>query len=760
MDLFSITCTTCKTRLKVREESAIGQILACPKCGGMVMVKPPEGWQKGKPLALATMPEPPASITTVVEMRRPEETLGDSQFDAIEELFGDAPPKARPSNVRVAEDAPGLARPRFVNGPPAAGSHAANGHAGGSAPVSKKTENAPASDASSAAPAPNTANTLPPPPAGAGLVMSGSNAAPGSSAADAADASKPPPPAEVDVPPACQSVAATPAGDLRYWLMMAGSVAAGIGLALTVVVGMIWFFRDDALPVAESGPQVPLVTNTANVPAGAPTTGAETPATGSAANASPTSDPPENNPPTPVDPTPPIEPDPAESSIDPGESPAGEGDPLGLVDPQPPVKPANANDPLAKFDELIAGDPEDPLVKPVESTESAPLRGEVDPSEDSPARPSMPRPLPREIDLAARLADPLPGIETSGTPLADFLRVISDLSTIPIVLETEGLPLVSVTPESPVVLKAANTTVGGALSAALTPLRLEHVAAEGLILVRVAEPAEMPTLSFPVNDLTAGDEGQMGELAEAIKSLVAPDAWNESAGGTIAVNVPKGTLDIRQRRAVHAPLLIAFEKLRTARKLPYATGTKYDALLFALGSRFGKARAKLETPVSLTFAQPTNFVRILNQLESAAGVRILVDWQDIAAAGWNADGEALLVAEKQPLAAALDALLGPMDLAWRVVNSRTVEVVTPARLADDLELELYKVDKLVAADPSGGALVGHIRAALGEELFLDAGGRCDLRYDEPGQCLLASLPQPKQRELESLLEQMLAEASK
>jgi DNA-directed RNA polymerase subunit RPC12/RpoP len=43
MDLFSITCTTCKSRLKVREEAAVGQILACPKCGGMVMVKAPPG---------------------------------------------------------------------------------------------------------------------------------------------------------------------------------------------------------------------------------------------------------------------------------------------------------------------------------------------------------------------------------------------------------------------------------------------------------------------------------------------------------------------------------------------------------------------------------------------------------------------------------------------------------------------------------------------------------------------------------------------
>ncbi len=34
MEPFAIQCATCKARLKVRELAAVGQILACPKCGG------------------------------------------------------------------------------------------------------------------------------------------------------------------------------------------------------------------------------------------------------------------------------------------------------------------------------------------------------------------------------------------------------------------------------------------------------------------------------------------------------------------------------------------------------------------------------------------------------------------------------------------------------------------------------------------------------------------------------------------------------
>lgn len=43
--LFSIQCPTCRRRLKVQHQAAIGQILPCPKCGSLLQVVPPENWR-------------------------------------------------------------------------------------------------------------------------------------------------------------------------------------------------------------------------------------------------------------------------------------------------------------------------------------------------------------------------------------------------------------------------------------------------------------------------------------------------------------------------------------------------------------------------------------------------------------------------------------------------------------------------------------------------------------------------------------------
>jgi hypothetical protein len=405
---------------------------------------------------------------------------------------------------------------------------------------------------------------------------------------------------------------------------------------------------------------------------------------------------------------------------------------------------------VSPFDQILAPE-KDPLAAP--EAPAASVKPSPPPAESveppPPARSTLPRPEPRDIDVAARLADPLPSVQTDGTPLIDFLQVMSDLSTIPITLEPDGLPLVRANSTSPVALNLTNTTIGGALADGLARLGLEHVTTDNQLVVRLIEPDPMRSISYPIKNLVTSDE-EAADLAELLQALVEPASWgeDESAGAVTAAS--KDTLAIRQRKSVHAQLFICSEKLRTARKLPYAS-SRFDPALFQLASRSQAAGPRLDALVSLNFSQPTLLVRILPRLEEAAKVRILVDWRDIASAGWNPDGEATLSVENEPLSAALTRLLEPMDLAWRVVDGQTLQIVTPATLAARIEIEFYKVEQLLAADPTGDSLLARCRAALGEELFEGPASGCALRIDAPGQCLLASLPQPKQQQLESLL---------
>jgi hypothetical protein len=696
MDLFSITCTTCKSRLRVRDEGAIGQILSCPKCHGMVMVKAPEGWEPGKPLP-PPRPEPVAGITAVVEVKKTDDTSSDANFDAIDEILENAPPKPKKSIVSVAPDAPGLARPRFAGNPhlpPAA------------APAIGRNSQAVASASS--------VNAVVEPP----VVARDSKPDP---AADApANGGEPMPDFR---PPQSRP--------WRTYLGLAASVFAGVGLAIAVVVASANFFRGEPKQTAQTGTPNPAASpGQQTIPTHpAETTPSDSTTTKPAEPVTPTPQPPEVRP----------QPSTTPSSTSPTEPSTPATEP---VQPAPRPKANSPFDPILEPEpDPLAPKTEQPATKPVAPPPGEPM------DDETPAKPTAPRPEPREVDVAARLADPLAALETDGTPLADFLQVMSELSTIPITLEPDALPLAQANAASPVVLKLSSTTVGAALTAGLSRLGLEHVPTDGHVIVRLIEPEEMKVLTYPHKDLTSGDPAVATELAELIQAVVDSPSWTlGEAGATIAV---EETLKIKQRRANHAQIFLLCEKLRTARKLPHAS--KYPPALFQLDSRTKQATAKLKTPITANFHQPTPLVKLLAHLEQAGGVRILVDWRDIAAGGWNPDAMATLVVEKETLALALAKLLEPLDLAWRVVDGQTIQVVTPATLSGRKELELFAVGDVIKDDPTGQHLVAELRETLGAGLFLDQGGPCELRFDVAGQCLIASLPQPKQQDLEAFL---------
>ncbi|QGJ70786.1 Hypothetical protein PBC10988_24840 [Planctomycetales bacterium 10988] len=62
--LFFVTCTTCQARIKVLNHSAVGEIHSCPKCGSMVQLSPPPGWQPGQTVEPETASQPEAQLQT------------------------------------------------------------------------------------------------------------------------------------------------------------------------------------------------------------------------------------------------------------------------------------------------------------------------------------------------------------------------------------------------------------------------------------------------------------------------------------------------------------------------------------------------------------------------------------------------------------------------------------------------------------------------------------------------------------------------
>lgn len=353
--------------------------------------------------------------------------------------------------------------------------------------------------------------------------------------------------------------------------------------------------------------------------------------------------------------------------------------------------------------------------------------------------------------IRERLDAPIPQIELPGTPLGQAVQTLSDISNVPISFDPDAMQELGVTLRDPVNVQLTETTIDKALQAILASRNLRYMLDNGQVLV--TSPPEhrelLSTIKYPIKDLTGDDPRAVTELAALIQRLVAPESWQSNGGrGTIEPEAER--LIVTQTGNVHYQAIAFCEELRVARgKKLLSTRGKSNPELFALTTRAARAKAILNHSVTLNLHEPAPLGEILGRLKQAIGAEIVLDRPALSAAGLL-DSKATLKAEKQPLGAALGQLLDPLALAWRAIDTETLQVTTRKNVAGRLELEFYPVGGLLAKE-SPAALIGRIKGRLRDATWVEGGGPGVIHFDQTSQCLIVLQSQPVQMELEALL---------
>jgi len=715
----------------VRDESAIGEIQICPKCGSMVLVEAPPGWQGSAdvepppPAQTAPPSEPPPAVEPQGQAAQPDLPIDDEPI----------PPPTEQSVVATPTDEAEKVPPAP---PPAIDEHE------NAAPPSETRDDV-EEVAESAAPGESSA------------VPEGSSLSDDESSAGAQEPVLP-----------TDDWTSQSAQHRQQWLLMGGAALAGIVLA----VGLFgfWVSRTSNSQPSETTERPEPPKDESNSPA--ESQAEETPdeseievaATDEETNDAvestvevtepavtepvlPTTDPE----PTEADETTKPASEPDEASVTPAEN--EKTDEMILV-PDSTETDNESEDAAALSETLDALVPlidSKPYAMPKPADEANEKKAsELEPGDLALNATSAPRPEPREVNVPLRLEDKIPEIEFPEVPLIDFVRFVTSFSTIPITLDPQALALVKVTPRTPVSVRLSDTNVGAVLSAALAPLRLDYVSTGSQLLITRPLPpdGQLREHSHSVVDLVGNDPDQLAELADMIVEMVESGSWEES-GGSGTIRHEKSSLEFRQRDTVLFQAIVFCERLRAARGLP--PKSNFDPSLFNLEPRLSQAEKRLATPVTINYIQPASFVRILDRLSAETELNILVEWQSIAELGWSPDGEATVSANNEPVGDVLTKILRPMDLTYRVIDAATIQVTSPIQLDARLDVEFYPVADLLTAEPNADEFAGRLRTELGD---VDA----VLRFDDPSKHLIAALPQPQQRKLADLLSQWRAKA--
>jgi hypothetical protein len=663
VEAFRVTCETCRSRLKIRSPEVIGQIHACPKCGSMVQIVPPAGWNAADAVPVAAAAVVAATALTTPASAEPPLSISPSISEFAPTDFGidlqTAPPTAIPTEQFAFEPTPPAPVAAVAGISPVVWC-AIGGAAvfvvcgltyvlwpGGAKESPKPAVASAAAPSASAADKTSRANDQPAPPTDV------ANAVDHSQDAVAEAKSAPSDPAPATNPPtatAASESAKPPASP---------SPVAAAELNQTKV---------EATPAAAPAPvNAPALEATkiaiASPPAPASTPRPDAAQTASAGNHVLKFDPLDFDPEhlslssigsTPANSTASV---PATTSI-PAVAPPAEASPA--------AKPPAANEPSA-----------DDLFPPVNA--SQPIKVQRGPVVSGSASP---------VDAAQRLAIRVKSLQLPEMPLGKFAEIFGGLSGVPITLDPITLELNGVSARTVVSVDSPDATLEQILRATLAAQRLELVERDAHVGVTTTNGDQQHSVDFDVKDLAKSSDA--APVAALIEHFVAPSTW-QSAGGKGTIAVDGTTLHIDQSLFVRREALIFCERLRLARGA--SLRTKYPAELLTVDAPYGKLNTKLNQSTTFTFLAGTPLADIVERWEKLSGVTILVDWSALADIDLNPSTTVACSAIERPWSAAFDGILEPLNLGWWVVDGQTIQITSLEALAHIERVEFYPVPK-------------------------------------------------------------------
>ena len=365
-------------------------------------------------------------------------------------------------------------------------------------------------------------------------------------------------------------------------------------------------------------------------------------------------------------------------------------------------------------------------------------------------KPHLSRPPPRNVDIDAQLAMKLVAIEFEKTPLADFVELISSLSTLPITLNVESLALKKLTPESTITTKMEDVTIAEILGSGLAPHDLTFERTPHGLYVTIPKAATARKVSYDLSDLATQFPGLDDWICQYVLSRISADSWLEN-GGPQRVEVVEESLVVTHTLEIHFEILRLCERMRVACGLN--PRFRFPQATFNLKPKAERARERLGTKFTLNFGQPQRLTKILKRLADDTDSRIVINWEALHALQWNSNAEAKLIVDGALFSETLEQLLGPMELGYRIVDSKTIEITSQNVLHDRQEIEFYPLAGLADEATEVAAVITQIYTKLAEqEISLH---RQDGHIQSPPgvDYLVVSLTQPQHSRLWKILQQ-------
>ncbi len=335
----------------------------------------------------------------------------------------------------------------------------------------------------------------------------------------------------------------------------------------------------------------------------------------------------------------------------------------------------------------------------------------------------------KEVDVAARLALPIKSVEFPTSPVA-AIRLLSEFTGVSIVPDLETLVLTRPSTNATLDLSLRDTTAGEALKNVADLLKWEVCEEKEQILIRPSDynPENLLEECFDVADLTTAraenndaTRFEMFELpnnltpetlAVLIKSIVAPETWADE-GGKANLTLDGATLTIKQSAQNREKTRALLEGLRALRGLPPQGDASPERII---PEKLGWEKLTKKTNfVPLTPLALQNAIEILEKSQ-----KIQVFWDDgtLIEAGVGRDATTVAKIENGTIDAILSEILEPLNATYLILSENLI-LITGKEAAENYQtVEFFSLIGEGGTRPSleeARALVDEIKRTIAPE---------------------------------------------
>ena len=350
------------------------------------------------------------------------------------------------------------------------------------------------------------------------------------------------------------------------------------------------------------------------------------------------------------------------------------------------------------------------------------------------------------IDIDAKLATPITELNFNQTRLIEFIRMLAQMTEIPMTLNIDEMHPRSLSAQTPVSGQFREVTAEKVLTETLATLGLQWVAVDRQILIFPTSTDDEADLTFDVADIVERTGDLTPEvLAEMVHKLVCPDA-NVSILPDNRLAVGHSEHSRKSRMRQRDDILRFLEQFRVVRQLPPQTDWKDEALA---PEAFGWDRV-MET-MTLNHFRPVMLSRIVTQLEAATGLTIIIDHQSLHQA-WTSFAAvyATVQCDRGTVNDVLELSLASVDmvaLTYRILDHQTLEITTheSAWQPEKMVMEVHRYE--LQEDETPEDIVRTLRSAVSPETWHEG----NIVVDVPSGCLFVRQSQPVQRQIRLFL---------